>query len=207
MTAPLEAALHDAGLALSRRTLLKLGGVALVTGIVPAGCASGQSAWLTPPTDARLAVLSPRAFATFTAACARIAGPTTADAIERGALVPGVVADAWLARTPALGDPLGAALTLLEFAPFPLLPKWRPFTALAAEAQDAVLLDLRDSRLATKRAVFGGVRALSLLAVYLSPGPRAAIGFPGPFGTETISIGDAMAPLPPQPTAGSVPRG
>ena len=73
-----------------------------------------------------------------------------------------------------------------------LLGKLRPFTALGPEAQDAVLTECMTSRIETKRALFRGVRSLALLSFYGSAATRPLTGFPGPFGTGTVTIADAM---------------
>jgi hypothetical protein len=87
---------------------------------------------------------------------------------------------------------MGQALAVLEFGVWPLVAKVRPFTALGARGQDAVLDDLARARLALKRQLFAGVRSLALLAFYTQPQSRAVSGYPGPFGSERIPIGAAM---------------
>ena len=181
---------------LSRRTVLRAGGVLASGAWGSTGCAGSTPAWLLPLPSRRLASLSPRTYATLTAACARIAGPRVAAEIEGERLRPGPVADAWLTRTPTASDPLNQALMVLEFGVYPLVAKLRPFTALDGAAQDAVLRNLQASRLGLKRALFAGIHSIALLSVYLTPEAHALIGYPGPFGTATVSIGDAMAPLP-----------
>lgn len=193
---PVESEVAHAAAGLHRRGFLKLMALATAAGVVPSGCGSGSPAWTQPPPDVALKALSPRAYATLTAVSARVAGPAVGDGIAAGRLRPGAIADAWLARTPSFAGPLGQALALLEFGVRPLLAKWRPFTSLDGAAQDAVLDDLRTSSIATKRAMYAGVRSVALLAVYLSPEQHAAIGYPPPFGTAAVSIADAMAPLP-----------
>jgi hypothetical protein len=183
--------LAAAGTVLERRTFLRLTGVVLGTGLFPSGC-SGVPAALAPPADATLVVLTPRAYATFTAAAMRLVGPAGSALVADRRVDVGRLADAWLAHTSALAAPLGQALLLLEFGVWPILGKVRPFTALDGDAQDAVLAECMTSRLETKRAVFRGVRSLALLVFYGAPATRPLTGFPGPFGNGTVTIADAM---------------
>jgi hypothetical protein len=151
--------------ALDRRGFLRLAGAAAAAGLLPTGCGGAPSA-LAPPPDAALRHLTPRTWAVFTAAAARLGGPGAAEAIAAGRLVPGARAEAFLASAPALAGPLRQALLVLEFGVPPLVAKLRPFTALAGDAQDAILDELMTSRFRTKRLLFGGVRSLALLACY-----------------------------------------
>jgi len=122
----------------------------------------------------------------------RIVGPRGAALVADRTVDVGMLADAWLARTPALAAPLGQALLLLELGPWPLLGKLRPFTALGPDAQDAVLAECMTSRLETKRSLFRGIRSLVFLTFYGSAATRPLTGYPGPFGTGSITIADAM---------------
>ena len=191
MSAPLEHEMHGAAAVLGRRATLRLFGVVAAAGVLPTGCA-GVPAELAPPASATLTVLTPRTYATFTAAAERLVGPRGAVLIAERTVDVGSLADAVLGRTPAVAGPLAKALLLLEFGVWPLLGKVRPFTALAPVAQDAVLEECMRSRLETKRAVFRGVRSLVMLTFYGSVATRPLTGFPGPFGTATVTIADAM---------------
>ena len=104
----------------------------------------------------------------------------------------GALADAWLVRTPALAGPLGQALLVLELGVWPLAGKLRPFTSLDDAGRDAILTEHMTSRLELKRSVFRGVRSLALLTFYGSPATRPLTDYPGPFGTDRVSIADAM---------------
>jgi hypothetical protein len=185
------AELAHAAARLDRRAFLRLAGAAAATGIVPAGCA-GVPGDLAPPAGTPLAVLSPRAYATLTAAAMRLVGPGGAELIRQRTVDVGRLADGFLARSPTLAGPLGQGLVLLEFGVWPLLDKLRPFTALPAAAQDDVLAALASSGLALKRALYGGVRALVMSAFYGSPATRQLTGYPGPFGTGAVTIADGM---------------
>jgi hypothetical protein len=184
-----ERELRAAGL--ERRTFLRLVGLAGAAGLLPAGCA-GVSDGLAPPAATTLRVLQPRTYAVLSAAAMRLVGPRGASLVAARTVDVGTIADAFLARTPALAAPLGQALWLLELGVWPILAKVRPFTALGGEAQDAVLTECMTSRLDTKRSVFRGVRAIVMLAFYGAPASRALTGFPGPFGSATVTIAEAM---------------
>jgi hypothetical protein len=176
---------------LERRAFLRLVGVGVGLGLLPSGC-SGVPASLVPPPGATLRVLTPRTYAVLTAAAMRIVGAKGAALVADRTIDVGTLADAWLARTPALAKPLGQALVLLEFAPWPLVGKVVPFTALDGDGQDRVLAECMGSALELKRAVFRGIRSLVLLAFYGAPASRALTGYPGPFGTGDVTIADAM---------------
>jgi len=193
MTPALEAAgaLARTGAELERRTFLRLAGSLAVAGLLPSGCGGVPDRWA-PGDGAPLTVLSPRAYATFSAAAARLVGPTAASLIVARRVDVGRFADAFLARTRSLAAPLGQALLVLELGVWPLVAKLRPFTSLSEPAQDAVLADLMRSRLALKRQLFTGVRSLAMLAFYSSPESRAVSGYPGPFGSAAVPIGAAM---------------
>ncbi len=167
--------------ALDRRTFLRLAGAAAAVGLLPAGCAQ-LPAPLSPPPGVTLAQLTPRTYAVFTAAALRLLGPGPAALIESRAVDPGLIADAWLARLPALAPPLRQGLLALEFAPWPLLEKLSPFTALAGRAQDAVLGELMGSRWEWKQALFKAVKSFACLTFYGTTEARVLTGYPGPFG-------------------------
>ena len=163
--------------ALDRRAFLRLAGLAAALGLLPSGCGDAAPA-LAPPPDLPLRFLTPRTYAVFGAAAARIVGPAGALRIRARRLDPGARAEAFLASAPTLASTLRQALLVLEFGVPPLLAKLRPFTALDGEAQDAILHELMSSRFATKRLLFGGVRSLALLACYGDPASREWIDYP-----------------------------
>ena len=178
-----------AGAALERRAFLRLAGVAVGLGMLPSGC-GGLPDVLAP--QRALGALTPRTYAVFTAAAMRLVGPKGAAMIADRTVDVGLLADDWLARTPAVAGPLGQALLLLEFGVWPLFGKVWPFTALDDGAQDAVLSECMTSRLDTKRALFRGIRSLAMLTFYGAPATSALTRFPGPFGDGTVTIADAM---------------
>ncbi len=176
--------------ALDRRAFLRLLGAAAATGLVPAACAREPAG---PGAPSVLRFLSPRSWAVLNAAAARIVGPRGAQLQSAGVVDPALGADRFLSGAPSLAEPLGQALLVVEFAVWPLVGKLRPFTALAPEAQDAVLAELAASRLATKRRIFGGVRAMALLGFYAAPEARALTGYPVGVSNPAFSIADAMS--------------
>ena len=127
-----------------------------------------------------------------TAAAARVAGPPVADLVRRRLVEPGRNVEMFLAGAPELGAALRHALLALEFGAPPLLGKLRPFTALDERSRDAVLTELRDSRIELKRRIFRGVKSAALLGVYAGAASYPAIGYPGPDGLPGVSIADAM---------------
>lgn len=178
-----------ATLVVGRRPLLRLMGLGALVGILPGGC-TGVPSGLGPTSN--LHVLTPRTYAVFTAAAMRMVGPKGAALIASRTVDVGSLADAWLERAPVLAAPLGQALLLLEFGPWPLMGKGWTFTALDGAAQDAVLGECMTSRLETKRAVFRGIRSLAMLTFYGSAATRPLTSYPGPFGTGDVTIADAM---------------
>ena len=183
--------LQRAAAALDRRAFLKAAGAVAAAGLLPAGC-GGVPDLLAPPPDLRLAALSRRAYATVNAVGARIVGPQGAALIERRTVDVGALADQLLARNPVLAGLLSQGLAVLEFGVWPLVAKFRPFTSLSAEARDRVLADLARSRLETKRALYGGVRALVLSTFYGAPATRLLSGYPGPFGFGSVTVADGL---------------
>jgi hypothetical protein len=55
-----------------------------------------------------------------------------------------------------------------------------PFTALDAQAQDRVLQEWRDSRIAVRRTGYNALRTLVLAGYYQSPLTWKPLGYPGP---------------------------
>jgi hypothetical protein len=180
--------------ALDRRGFLRLAGLAAAAGVLPSGCGPLPAA-LAPPPGIPLHHLTPRTYAVFTAAAARLVGPAGAERIATRRLEPARNADAFLLSSPSLAPPLRQALLLLEFGVVPLLGKLRPFTALPPAGQDAILHELMTSRLETKRLLFGGVRSLALLACYGDPASREWIDYPPADPRPGADIEAAHAPL------------
>lgn len=178
---------------LDRRGFLRLAGAVAAAGLLPAGCSAQTPEFLRPAGEASLGVLSPRAYATFQSVAMRCVGPRGAEAIRARRIDPARAADAWVARVPALAGPLLQGLWVLEWGVYPLVAKWRPFTALDGARQDRVLEDLMRSRLDLKRDLFKGMKSLAMLTFYSDPAAQAAAGHPGPFDASGIEV--AMADL------------
>lgn len=194
MSGPTDAALREAGEAfvrLDRRGFLRLVGALGVAGLAPAGCGDAAPP-LAPPHGLRLAVLTPRSYAVFQAAALGILGPRAAEIVRSGSVDPAALADAWLARLPSLGAQLHQGLLLLELAPWPLLPKLRPFTALDDAGRDAVLRDLLLAETDWKRALFKGLKSFACLTFYAAAPSRTITRYPGPFGDAQVTIAEAM---------------
>jgi hypothetical protein len=192
LAAAREADLRSHLAALDRRGFLRLAGLAAAAGLLPAGC-GGAPPVLGPPPGLALVHLSPRGYAVLNAAAARIAGPRGAALVETGRLDPARAAERFLAGAPDLAAPLGQALLLLEFAPWPLLGKLHPFTALPPAGRDAVLAELVGSRLETKRLLFQGLRSLSTLAFQGALAEGRPPGYPVGAIPEQARIDDAMS--------------
>ncbi len=182
--------LDTAAAALDRRAFLKATALIAGAGLLPAGCGGGTP----PPPDVTLVVLTPRTYAVFNAAACTLIGPRGAALIEARMIDPAAAADAILARSPGLAGPLSQALLVLEFGIWPLVRKVRPFTSLTIGGQRAVVTDLAESGIELKRALYGGIRSLTMATFYASPTSRALTGYPGPFGMGDVTIADAMVP-------------
>lgn len=177
---------------LDRRTFLRLAGFVVGYGLLPTGCGGLPSA-LIPPADRPLAMLTPRGYATFQAFAMQLAGPRVAAGIADGTLAPASAADAWIARQPALGAALGQGLALLEWGVWPLLPKWRPFSALTERGRDRVLADLASSSWGWKRDLYRGLKSLASVVLYTDPSVRGLLALPAPFDAQGVQL--AMAPF------------
>jgi hypothetical protein len=184
-------------LVFDRRGFLVRAGLAAAAVCLPAGCRDAP-AGAGPPAGTSLRFLSPRGYAVLNSAAERIAGPTGAALVRDHRIDPAASAERFLADAPELAGALGRALLVLEFATWPLVSKWRPFTALDGPARDTVLNDLMRSRLEVGRAVFAGVRSVAVLGLY------AGLAEARPAGVElgripaSATIADAMRlPAPP----------
>jgi hypothetical protein len=177
---------------LSRRSFLTLAGAAAAAGLLPSGCSAERPAWQRPPDGVALRNLSERQYAALAAAIARFVGGEGAVWIAEGRVAPAATADAWLGTQPALAGPLAQGLLVLELGVWPVVAKLRPFTSLAAGAQDEVLDDLAASEWPLKRALWRGLRTIAYLTFYADPAVRPLIHHPGPFGRGAVAIADAM---------------
>ncbi len=175
---------------LDRRGFLRLTGAVAAAGLLPAGCSAPDR--FAPPPDLDLRVLSPRTYATLSAASDRLLGAEARARVEAAGFDLAARADARLAETPALTGLVQQALLALEFGVWPLVPKLRPFSRLDAPTRDAVLGSLARGPLDLSRALFQGVRSFTWLAYYGDTVSHAAIRYPGPFGGPGARVEDAM---------------
>jgi hypothetical protein len=180
----------EALVALDRRAFLR-GAAALVAALAPAGCGGAPEAWRPPP-GLVLRHLSPRAYAVLRAAAERLVGGAGGERLRAGAVDPAPAVEELLAGSPELARPLGRALWALELGLPPLVWKLRPFTSLSGPERDRVLGDLAGSRLALGRALFAGVRSVSLLGYYGSDACQPVTRLPGVAGRGPA---DALRPL------------
>lgn len=166
----------------TRRTLLRvgLGGTALLT-------LGGVALELQPtarlPVPDALRALSPKAFRVLVAAADRICpgnGTTLPKASELG--VPELIDTLVATLHPADQTQVGQLLGLLEspLAGLATGGRIRPFTQLAPEAQDAVLLDWQQHRWSVLRQSYRVLRNLVATTYHVQPKVFAAIGYPGP---------------------------
>jgi len=176
---------------LDRRRFLSLGIAATGATLLPAGC-GGVPDSLRPRADVALRQLSPRGYATCTAADQRLTGPAAAAAIARPEIDVGTAVDRWVDREPGLAGAVTMALTALEWGIPPWVPKWRPFTGQSERDQDRILAALMEARLDVSRDIFRGIRSLVFVAVYSDPKGVRLTHFPGPFGSAEVGIADAM---------------
>lgn len=177
--------------ALDRRAFLRLTAALAAAGLAPTGCSGAPEAFAPPP-GLRLRHLTPRTYAVLRAAALRVLGPAPAALVTSRAIDPAALTDAWLERAPELAGPLQQGLLVLELAPRPILPKWRAFTSLAGDDQDAVLDHLMRADADWKRQLFKGVKSFACLTTYSTPAARALTGYPGPFGGAGVTTEDAM---------------
>jgi hypothetical protein len=147
---------------------------------------------LAPPSGVALAQLTPRTYSVFRAAAMRLIGPGPAALVRSGTIDPALLADRWLARMPALSAPLRQGLLVLELAPWPLLPKLRPFTSLDGAEQDRVLDDCMRSSQGWKQELFRGLKSFACLTTYSTRAASALTGYPGPFGGGSAALAEAM---------------
>ena len=167
----------------SRRSLLKrgfLGGALLAAG--GAGFLALRTGKRVPPPPDGLRVFSEREFAVLDALAHRLV-----------VLLPGwpTVEEVGVARAvdriaervePSAQAELKQLLGLFDnaLAGFVFGGWTEPFTALDAAAQDRVLVEWRDSRVALRRTGYNALRTLVLAGYYQSPLTWKPIGYPGP---------------------------
>ncbi len=175
--------LSDAPRSPSRRSLLKrglAGGALLAAG--GAGFLALRGGKRVPPPFDGLHVFSEREYAVLDALARRLVGTLPGwPSVEQVGVAQAV--DRIAERTePSVQAELKQLLGLFEnaLAGFLFGGRTRPFTALDAPAQDQVLAEWRDSRVALRRTGYNALRTLVLAGYYQSSLSWKPIGYPGP---------------------------
>ena len=176
-------------LIVDRRTFLKrglLGGALLALGGVGLGLWPGRQ--LAAPRGA-LKVLKPRAFQVLVAAATRIVDAPGADPVQ----IAHSVDDALTFAVPVAGKDFNGLLMLLESALAGLVLDGRPvpFTRLAGQSQDEVLLAWRDSGLAVRRSGYHALRKICLAAHWMQEASFGSVGYAPPTGLNEHAYPDS----------------
>jgi hypothetical protein len=186
----------------SRRTLLKrgvLGGALLAAG--GAGFLALRGGKRVPPPPDGLRVFSEAEFAVLDALAHRLVAPLPGwPTVEEVGVARAV--DRIAERVePSAQVELKQLLGLFDnaLAGFVFGGRTEPFTALDGAAQDRVLEEWRDSRVALRRTGYNALRTLVLAGYYQSPLTWKPIGYPGPDE-------DFLAPDAPDWVGGNSPR-
>jgi hypothetical protein len=186
----------------SRRSLLKrgvLGGALLAAG--GAGFLALRTGKRVPPPPDGLRVFSEHEFAVLDALAHRLVAPLPGwPTVEEVGVARAV--DRIAERVePSVQAELKQLLGLFDnaLAGFVFGGRTEPFTALDAAAQDRVLVEWRDSRVALRRTGYNALRTLVLAGYYQSPLTWKPIGYPGPDQ-------DFLQPDAPEWFGGSSPR-
>ncbi|MBI2060007.1 MAG: hypothetical protein HYT87_09580 [Nitrospirae bacterium] len=165
---------------LPRRGFLKLAGGAAVAGLLPTSCADLPRHLQVPPSRP-LKVLKLWEYAFITAMTRRMLGRRPAEMIDAREVDPAVYLDDILPLLdPGIYEPLRYVFGLVEYFPWPILPKWGRFTRSSEEVQDRVLLDMQDSRSEVLRAAFTAFKLLSGPSFYAHPAAWKLMDYPGP---------------------------
>jgi hypothetical protein len=178
---------------LSRRSLLKRGlfGTALLS-LGGAGALAARGGLTLPLPPGGLQVLGPREYATLQAFARRAfpgrPGWPSADEARVALAADGVLA----ASDPSIAAEVKQLLGLFDNALAGLLFGGRltPFSLLPPEAQDAVLREWQDSRLAIRRTGFWALRTLVHACYYGTPEAMAATGY-----VPMSAVHDPTAPV------------
>jgi hypothetical protein len=173
----------DAARGFTRRNLLRggLAGSALLA-LGGVGLALQSTRRGTPPAEA-LRVLTEDEHAILAAVAARVCPQPGPDVPGAEALGIALAADRLFELAgPEATSGVKSALGLFEsgLAGAIFFEHARPFTQLAPEDQDAVLLAWRDSSVALRRTVFRALSALVASLYYCDPRTWPGIGYPGP---------------------------
>jgi hypothetical protein len=167
----------------SRRTLLKrgvVGGALLAAG--GAGLLAFRAGKRVPPPPDGLRVFSEAQFAVLDALAHRLVAPLAGWPTVEEVGVARAVDRIAERLEPSAQAELKQLLGLFDnaLAGFVFGGRSQPFTALDAAAQDTVLEEWRDSRIALRRTGYNALRTLVLAGYYQSPLTWKPIGYPGP---------------------------
>ncbi|MBI2889167.1 MAG: hypothetical protein HYY13_00100 [Nitrospirae bacterium] len=174
--AAVEAAAHH----LSRRRFLLSGAVLAAAGAIPLRCARAPKD-LRVPAGFTLKVLSAWEYALLIALARRMLGPRAAQLIDRRTVDPAAYLDETLSLVhPELHKPLHQAFAILEFSPWPILPKWERFTRSSTHVQDRVIQSLEGSRSEAKNAIYVACKLLTGPSFYAQPPSWVLPGYEGP---------------------------
>lgn len=198
---------------MNRRTLLRRG--LLGGALLAVGSGTALALWPTRRTHVPtgpLLVLDERAFAVLAAIAARVVVAPAADPVDIAHVI-----DRALARAvPEARADVRQLLALFDNALAGALldGRLRPFTALDADGQDAVLRAWRDSRLVLRRSGYKALRNLCATSFYRQEKAWAQAGYDGPpawllavqaaqLAAEKSRGTPALAPEPPAPVDGA----
>jgi hypothetical protein len=188
------------GTALSRRAFLKRSfglGAGLLAGSMPlAGCAAPS--YNHAPADLKL--LTKKQWTVLDAAVRRLV-PAQADQPGGGALGTATFADHLFAgANPRLKTDLARLLDTFEDYTF-LAGRFKPFTTMTAQEQDAYIANWLDSSLGVKRQAGVGLTRLAAMLYYMDPRAWPALHYPGPWvGRLDVGLGvDNQGPLAANP--------
>lgn len=165
---------------LSRRRFLKISALAVGAGLVPTSCVD-MPTHLGLPEGLELKVMDPWEYALVNAVARRMLGAKPAAMIDSREVDPA----RYLDETCALLDRsifgrVRMAFGFLEYAPWPILPKFSRFTRASEEVQDRVLLDMQQSSLGIKKSIFVALKLLSGPAFYANAPAWRLMDYPGP---------------------------
>ena len=190
----------------SRRNLLR-GGIGSAALLALGGVGLGlQSTRLGAAPAEALLVLTPEEHAILAAIARRVWPSPGPDVPGADAVGVGLLADRLLSHAdPGTAVDVKSVLALFENGLVGALfgERVRPFTQLAPEAQDAVLLAWRDSSVALRRTVFRALSTMVTALYYGHPSVWPGIGYPGPpdpvafraaYAAQVVDLASLRAP-------------
>lgn len=190
-----------------RRFLQALGAATAAVAAAPA--CSPVPTELQPDGSVKLQVLSQRQYAVMNALALTVLGPKAAKHIQAGAADPARRLDQLLAISePHAKKMIPVLLNVIEFAPWPLMPKLRTFTHLSPEARLRVLEAMKVSDMDTRQAILASARAMVGQCYYLYSSSWADIRYHGKAGEDPEGHAYAMTYAwdtePPAPPEGAL---